>query len=185
MFKIGDIVVYRNSVCEIVGVREAYFESKDYYVLRSVFRISVTLYAAMEDATPPVLRRTMSKRAALNLIDAYSSIKLFDEAFLRIQANKNTLSERRIKEEYERHMKRYEPIDLIVVIKSAYLRIEESKSLGKRASAVDKKFLRLASRLLYEELAVSLEVDLDEVPELLESRAKSLSASNDMFHRTA
>ena len=43
----GDIVVYRHHVCKVAAVREAYFESRDYFELHALFENSLKLFVAV------------------------------------------------------------------------------------------------------------------------------------------
>ena len=62
MLSIGEAVVYRHHVCEVVSIREAYFEGRDYYELKAIFEKSLKLFVAIDEAQPPALRPVMTKR---------------------------------------------------------------------------------------------------------------------------
>lgn len=177
MLEIGDSVVYRNHVCRVAGVREAYFEGKDYYELHTLFEGSLKFYIAMADAKPPVLRQAMSRKEAMSLIDSIPGIEAIDEKALEAVAVRSTraIAERQLKEEYSRRLSQCSPRDLVVVVKSAYERTRDRASAGKQAIAVDKRFLDLAESLLCDELAVSLDMPREDVPAFLHDRVSRLA----------
>lgn len=171
MFKLGDTVVYRHHVCTVAGVREAYFEGRDYFELHTLFEKSLKLFVAIDDAKPPVMRHVMQRDEALKLIDSVVDIEPIDEEVLHASGTTLSLAERQIKEEYERRLKKCDPEDLVAVIKSAYVRTQERETSGKRTTAVDKKFFELAESLLCDELAVALDMPREDTRAFLVERA--------------
>ncbi|WP_172135131.1 CarD family transcriptional regulator [Adlercreutzia sp. ZJ473] len=174
MFAVGDTVVYRHHVCIIARVREAYFEGRDYFELHTLFEKSLKLYVAIGDAVPPVMRAPMEEDAAYELIDSILDAGTIDESILHAHGTTLSLVERQVKEEYERRLKSNDARDLIPVIKSAYERTREREDAGKRTTAVDKKFHDLAESLLYDELAVALKMDREEVDAFVKKRLAAL-----------
>lgn len=173
MFATGDTVVYRHHVCTVAGVREAYFEGRDYFELHTLFEKSLKLFVAVDDAKPPALRHVMSREDALALIDSIPSIQPIDEEILHAAGTTLSLAERQIKEEYERRLKKCEPEDLVAVIKSAYVRTQERETTGKRTTAVDKKYFELAESLLCDELAVALDMEREVTRDFLVERVSA------------
>ena len=171
-----DIVVYRHHVCKVAAVREAYFEDKDYFELRALFENSLKLFVAIDEAKPPTLRPIMSRKEALALIDSIADTEPIDEEALKPSANTPTLLERRIKEEYEKHLKTFSPVDLIPIIKSVHARTARRTDVGRQITATDKKYFDLAEGLLCDELSVSLDLDRDNVKDFLVDRVKKAEA---------
>lgn len=163
MFAPGDTVVYRHHVCTVAGIREAYFEGRDYFELHTLFEKSLKLFVAVEEAKPPALRHVMRRAEALKLIDSIPSIEPIDEEVLHASGTTLSLAERQVKEEYERRLKKCDPEDLVAIIKSAYTRTQERETTGKRTTAVDKKFFELAENLLCDELSAALGTDREAV----------------------
>ena len=179
MFSVGDTVVYRHHVCNIASIREAYFEGRDYFELRTLFEKSLKLFVAVDDAHPPVMRQPMSKQEANELIDSILDADTIDESILHAHGTTLSLAERQVKEEYERRLKSNNSVDLILVIKSAYERTRERENTGKRTTAVDKKFLDLAEGLLYDELSVALGIDREHVGDFVTNRLRQLEAARE------
>lgn len=176
MFSKGDVVVYRHHVCEIAGVREAYFEGRDYFELHALFEKSLKLYVDVANAEPPTMRQVMGRPEALALIDSIIDVDTIDDSILHARGTTLSLAERQVKEEYERRMKSNDSRDLIPIIKSAYVRTQEREGTGKRTTAVDKKFFELAESLLFDELSCALDMDRDAVGDFVRTRIAELEA---------
>lgn len=172
MYSCGDTVVYRHHVCEITALRERYFEDKDYLELRALFENSLKLFIAMDEASTDALRPVMTKREALALIDSIADADTIDEEALKPDAPTPTLLERRIKEEYDRHLKTFAPEDLVPIMKSVHERTVRRVDSGRRITATDKKYFDLAEGLLCDELAVSLDIPREDVKDFLVERVK-------------
>lgn len=176
MFVPGDTVVYRHHVCKVVALREAYFEGRDYLELHALFEKSLKLFVAADEATPPTLRSAMTKGKALALIDSIVDADPIDEDALRPQADTPMLLERRIREEYNRHLKTFAPEDLIPIMKSVRKRTSRRTDAGRKITATDKKYFDLAEGLLCDELSVSLDIDRDEVKDFLVARIRKIES---------
>ncbi|MEG0301748.1 CarD family transcriptional regulator [Gordonibacter sp.] len=167
MFSPGDIVVYHHHVCEVVSIREGYFEGKDYFELHALFENSLKLFVAIDDAAPPALRPTMTRKEALSLIDSIADAESIDVDALRPGANTPVLLDRHIREEYDRHLKTFAPKDLIPIMKSVRERTLRRTDSGRQITATDKKYLELAEGLLCDELSISLDMERDSVKDFL------------------
>lgn len=176
MFSAGDTVVYRHHVCKIASIRENYFEGNDYFELHALFENSLKLFVAIKDATPPTLRPIMTRAEALKLIDSIASAEPIDEEALKPGANTPTLLERRIKEEYDKHLKTFSPADLVPIIKSVHERTIRREDAGRQMTATDKKYFDLAENLLCDELSLSLDIPRDEVRDYLVERVRKSEA---------
>lgn len=170
MFSVGDTVVYRHHVCTIASVREAYFEGRDYFELRTLYENSLKLFVAVKDAKAPLMRAVMSRKEALALIDSILEMKSIDEQVQPSPGTTHALAERQAKEVYASYLKQNDPKNLIPIIKSVYEHTAKREKSGRRSTTVDKKFLDLAESLLYNELAVSLGMDREEVGDFVSKR---------------
>lgn len=172
MFEVGSTVIYRNHVCLIAGMHEKYFEDKDYYELRAILEGSLKFYIVAAEAKSPLVRPAMSKKEALELIEELPALAVIDEAELNLAGAgvSRSVAERQLKDEYARRVSQCSPRELAVVVKSTYERIRDRELTGKQPMSVDKKFLALAEKLLYDELSVSLDMPRDEVPDFVQER---------------
>ena len=87
-----------------------------------------------------------------------------------------TLLERRIKEEYDKHLKTFAPEDLIPIMKSVTARTARREGAGRQITATDKKYFDLAEGLLCDELSIALDIPRDEVRDFLIERVKKAEA---------
>lgn len=175
MFNPGDTVVYRHHVCTVVKIRENYFEGKDYLELHTLYGKAMKLFVAVDEAQPPALRAVMSEKEALALIDSIVDAEAIDESTLP-KAGTATLAERRIKEEYDKHLKTFAPEDLIPIIKSVHERTTRRENAGRHITSTDKRYFELAEGLLCDELAASLDMDRENVKDFLVERIKEAEA---------
>ena len=81
-----------------------------------------------------------------------------------------------IKEEKKRNdifneaLKTYDCKDLVKIIKTLYIRQEQKLAEGKKSTAGDDKYLKIAEDRLYGELAISLDMDRKDVKEFVEKK---------------
>lgn len=177
MFEVGSTVIYRNHVCLIAGMHEKYFEDKDYYELHAVLEGSLKFYIVVSEAKQPAVRPAMNRQEALKLIEELPALEVIDEAELNVAGVgvSRSVAERQLKDEYARRVSQCSPRELAVVVKSAYERIHERELTGKQPMSVDKKFLSLAEKLLYDELSVSLDMPREDVPDFIQERMACIS----------
>ena len=170
MLQVGDAVVYHHQVCRVASVREAYYEGRDYYELTALFKKSLKLFVAIDDAKPPALRPVMGREEALALIDSIGAAETIDAKTLAQDTDTPTLLDRRIREEYTRRLHEFTPDQLLPIMKFAYERSKSRTDEGRNATATDKKYFTLAHDLLCDELSLSLDINRDDVPDFLNER---------------
>ena len=179
MAEIGDTVIFKHHVCTIARKREKYFDNKDYWELHAMFENSLKLYVACDAAKPPALRPIMGKQEALDLIDSIATAEpAHIEDALPTNANTSSVKQRHVKETYEAYLKTLSPKYLVPIIKTCHERTVDREEHGHHATAVDKKDLDRAENLLWDELAVSLDIPRDEVQDFLVKRIKQAEAAS-------
>lgn len=178
MFGPGDIVVYRHHVSEVAAIREAYFEGRDYYELHALFENRLKLFVAVDEAQASDPRPIMSRQEALALIDSMEDADPIDEKDIVEDAPTPTLRGRRMREEYDRLIKAGAPEELIPIMKSVHEHAVAREKTGRQITAVDKKYYDLAERALFDELAVSLGIDREDVGAFVEARIRSKKLSH-------
>lgn len=176
MLSPGDTIVYRHHVCTVTAVRKNYFENRDYFELNALFENSLKLFVAVDEAKPPALRPVMSKQEALALIDSIADAEGIDEGTLT-GANTPTLVERRMREEYDKRLKTFQPEDLVPIMKSVRERTARRTHAGRQITATDKRYFDLAEGLLFDELSVALDMPREEVKDFLVERIKKTEAA--------
>ena len=110
------------------------------------------------------LRQIASQAEIERLLDNVCDIPVIKETNdrLRQELFKETLSEFTLE-------------SLAVIVKTVLLRKSARVSLGKKVMASDEKTLALVGRKLYEEMAFSLNRDVNEVQQIFEERVKEHS----------
>lgn len=148
MHSIGEYVVYRKEVCEIVGIKEKIFGDKNYYVLVPVNDKSLKLQVPIEDN--PYLRDLVSKEEIEKIIEIIPNIEVI-----------NT-TEKLIENEYKRLMNSGSFEDLIKIIKTTYLRNKNRLENNRKISEKDEQYFNKAEKFLYTEFSIVLNKSYDE-----------------------
>lgn len=160
MFKKGEYVVSGNKgVCvvedittlDIAGVDK----EREYYILKPVYMAGSTVYVPV-DAADSSLRRVLSHEEADRLIQGIPEIPLI-----------NISNDKLLEQEYRGCMRTNDCAEWIRVIKTIYLRKQKRLEAGRKVTAVDAKYYRLAEDNLYGELAVSLQMQRGEVEDYI------------------
>lgn len=158
MFKKGDFVVNTNNgICEINDIVTMNMSGidKEYYLLIPVAEQTAKVYVPIDLATQRI-RLAMSKKDALELIE---SIKDIDEAYIE--------NEKEREKTYKEALNSRDPKRLVGIIKTLYLRKQERVEAGKKNTAVDERYFKLAENHLHSELAFALQVDKEKVQEMI------------------
>ena len=69
---------------------------------------------------------------------------------------------------YKEAVRSNNPVELIGIIKLIYTRKKERLDKGKKTTAIDEKYFRIAEERLYSELEISLHKSKEEVHKLIE-----------------
>lgn len=160
MFKIGDTVVCSNGVCRIekIGPLSGMGKSvanKKYYTLRPCFDDAATIYVPVEgddDALRFALGRDEVKKL-MSEIDDLDQINISDE--------------KKREMEYKNAVNSKDPRKLIRIIKTMYFRRKARIESGKKSTAIDERYFRIAENRLYEEIALALSIDREEVKDYI------------------
>ncbi len=156
MFEVGDYIVYgSNGVCEVksVGPIDCPGASTDklYYTLRPLYIRDSSVFTPV-DNDKVIMRGVMTKAEAEAFVDGISDIDA-----LTIQ------DERKRELEYKKTVNTCDPVELIRMIKTISDRMSQRQSEGKKMTAADMKYIHIAEESLCGELAISLNMDKDEV----------------------
>lgn len=158
MFKVGDFVVNTNNgICEIEDIVTMNMSgsNKEYYLLVPITEKTAKVYIPVDMASQRI-RLTMSKDEALALIQ---SIKAIDEAYVENEKEREKI--------YKEALNSRDPKRLVGIIKTLYLRRQGRIEAGKKNTAVDERYFKLAENHLHNELAFALQVDKAEVNEII------------------
>lgn len=152
MFKVGDYVVYNNSVCKIIEIRKKRYNNLDYYFMRSIDDNSLKIEIPINNK---LIRKVITKEQVLELINKIPSINTLED------------SGKMMENSYKLLMKGNQMEDLIKIIKTTYLRNDYRIKNGKRVSEKDSIYFNMAEKRLYNELSISLNLSFNETKEYI------------------
>ncbi|MDU2157108.1 CarD family transcriptional regulator, partial [Clostridium sp.] len=158
MFKINDYVVYgSNGVCKVTDIEQVTLrnEELEYYILSPVYNEKMTIKTPVNNQKI-LMRELMTKAEIVNLLKEISkneTVEIED-------------SRRRV-EEYKAIIRRGNAEELIKVINSIELEKDEKISIGKKLNKTDEDIMISASKQLYQEMAIVLDIDVDEVQDYI------------------
>lgn len=162
MFAKGEMVVYgRNGICRIMDITtmkmEGVPDDRLYYIVVPV-KEGGRIYTPV-DNQKIVMRKVLSREEALALIDEIPRI----EALW-------TVNDKLREAAYKDCIKSCDCREWVKIIKTMYLRNQERALQGKRITATDEKYLRLAEESLFAELSLSLAIPKGEIEDFIINR---------------
>lgn len=156
VFEKGEYVICGNKgVCmvedittlDIMGVDK----KREYYILKPVYMAGSTVYVPVDSHKEP-MRRVLKREEAEKLIETIPQLAL-------LSISNEKLSE----QAYRECMRTNSCEEWVRVIKTIHLRKQKRLKAGRKVTAVDAKYFRMAEESLYGELAVALEIPRSEV----------------------
>lgn len=163
MFQKNQYVIYGYSgVCKVLDISmmdmEGKNEEKLYYTLQPLSAKDSLIYTPV-DNKKVVMRDIISKEEAEQLI-----MQLNDFPLLRIESDK--LRE----EQFKQAIKSCDCKEWIKMTKTIYHRKQERIAQGKKVTATDERYFKMAEDYLYSELSVALKIKKDEVGEYIKEK---------------
>lgn len=156
MFQVNDTVIYgHHGVCRITEIGTLSIsmadKQKQYYTLRPIYQPSAVIYAPVENPKT-LMRPVISKEEAENLI---KEVPRIDSVWIA--------NEKEREHQYKAALQTCDCRELVKIIKTLYMRKAARIQNGKKVTAVDEKYFRLAEAQLYEELAYALDVEKSQI----------------------
>ena len=149
MYKKDQYVVYKHDVCKIKNIKEN--KGNTYYVMTPIDDDSLIIDIPTDNKNG-FLRDIISKENAINLIREIPKIKPVEN-----------INEKKLGEYYKEMLKNNDYESLIKIIKTTYLRNEYRLKNKKKINEKDNTYFELAEKYLHNELAISLNMSLEEV----------------------
>ena len=175
MYEIGDYVVKANNgVCRIDNILHLDLPNTDknrlYYLLVPIENKSAKLYVPTDTAAGTL-------RKALDEAQAWEVIRTIPE----VEAAWITNDKLR-EQAYKEAIHSCNPTALISIIKNLYLRRKQRSEQGKKSTATDDRYFKLAEDNLYSELAFALGKGKAEMQQLIADsiRQKNVPADLDI-----
>ena len=162
MYKVNNFVVYKHDVCKIKEVKENQLNGNTYYVMNPIDDESLIIDIPTENRMG-LLRDIITKAEAEaeELIENISNIQPLDN-----------INDKNLDNQYKELLSTGKHEDLIIIIKTAYIRNDMRISNNKKKSEKDDNYLKLAEKYLYNELSVALNKTKDEVKDYIKNKVK-------------
>ena len=156
MFSIGDYVVCGNKgVCRVENIAPLEISdtdnNEDYYILKPIYSPGSTVYISMSTADEK-LRPVLTKNEADSLVKMMPGIP-----------DISVDNDKQLEGEYKNCIRSNDATELVKLIKTIYHRREARFAAGRKETALDAKYFRMAGDYLYGELAISLNIPREEV----------------------
>lgn len=156
MFQANDTVIYgAHGVCNITEVTKKDFcgERREYYALTPVYNGGTTIYVPADNPTlTGKMRRVLSAEEIYRIIHSMPR-----EETLWVENE----PERRVR--YQTILTGGDRRELVGMIKALYLHKQDQLAKRKHLHASDEIFLRDAEKLLYDEFALVLDIEPEQV----------------------
>ena len=150
MFEVGDMIVYgRTGVCRVEGIEEN--NGQKYYALRPMYQ-SCSILTPVEGKV--FMRPVISRAEAEALIDTMPH--------LEAQPCEGKAL-RELTEHYQSFIDSHDCKTLATMTKSIYTKKRLAEREKRKFGAVDERFMKEGEALLFGELAVALEIPMEEV----------------------
>ncbi|MDO4296158.1 MAG: CarD family transcriptional regulator [bacterium] len=157
MFQKGEYVVYGvKGVCEVQDITclnmQGIPKDRKYYVLRPCSVRDNTIFIPVDGEKKSVLRAIMTRKEAETFVD---SIPQVEE--IRVH------NEKQREAQYKEAIQSCECREWLRVIKTLYFRKQKRMAEGRKTTAMDEKYLRLAESNLQQELSMALGISKEEL----------------------
>lgn len=167
MFSVNDHVVFGNhGICVIkaIGPLDLSIAERGrlYYTLEPLYAQKNTIYTPVDNEKSS-LRRAITREEALELIDRIPQVETVW-----------VLDEKRREEKYKEIMKQNDCMGWMQIIKTLYLKKQKRLAEGRKNTARDELYLKLAEDFLYGEFAAALDVEKGEVEDLIGRRVREM-----------
>lgn len=160
MFDIGDYIVYgHNGICRVLDITHPDISGVDtdrlYYVLMPEKTKGSRLFCPADDDNISI-RRVINEQEAKEIISASKGVEplIIENDRMRDVSYKNA-------------MKSSDLMQWIKVIKTLLIRKKERERLGKKITATDERYLKLAQEGLYSELALATGLGKEKIQEII------------------
>lgn len=160
MFEKGEYIVYGNKgICEVkdITVLDLDGTSKDrlYYVLSPKNQKDSKIFVPV-DSNKTIMRRLITKDEAEQLIKSIPQIQ-------EIWVENDKLRE----EKYKECMRTCQCSEWVRIIRTLYIRMQERIAQGKKVTATDERYFKMAEDNLYSELSIALNVPKEKMEQYI------------------
>ena len=160
MFEIGDYVLNAtNGICKIKEIVELDMSGdknlKSYFLLRPIDEENDKVYIPVDNADKRI-RKVINKEEAVSIIEMIPEV---EELSISNEKERET--------KYKTAVRSCEPDSVISLLKCLHIRNEQRAQAGKKSTAVDERYGKMAEHNLNAELAFVLEKDKQEIKDII------------------
>ena len=160
MFQIGEKVVCGSKgVCSVEKITtldiSGIDKKREYYILKPLYMAASTVYVPVDHAEES-MRLVLSEEEARELVSRIPRLPLISIG-----------NEKLLEQEYKACLKTNRCEEWIRIIRTTWERREKRMEVGRKMTAVDAKYLKIAQDCIYGELAVSLAIPRESVEEYI------------------
>ncbi|WP_405314968.1 CarD family transcriptional regulator [Faecalibacillus faecis] len=156
MFSVGHMVMHPNAgVCKIEDIRKQKFsklEEQLYYILKPIYDNNASIIYVPVESDKVVLRRLLSINDIKTLIH---SVSLDKPLWIENDARRN--------EKFKAILNSGDHVIIIQLIIEIHNQEIEKKKTGKKLHMADGRIMQEAEKMIHQEFAYSLKLDIDEV----------------------
>lgn len=171
MFQKGDLIIYNNEgVCRVenIGPLESISDNRGERLFYKLSPLYGKGFIFIPVDTKIFMRPVITKDEAQLLISKIPNIKSGDA---------DAVSQKELAEYYQSSFRSHECEDLLQLIKTVYLKSQRQSQLGKKPGQTDQRYMKRAEELLHGELAVALDIPVEDVPKYIERELAGLAAN--------
>lgn len=147
MFKINDYVIYKSDVCLINDIKKIH--DLDYYVITPINDSSLKINLPIDSK---FIRAIISYEDAIKIIDNIPNVQVVDAS-----------NDKALEQIYKKLLMSDDLNDLVVVVKTTYLRNKNRLDKGKKNGSVDTFYYEEGIKKLFSELSITLKLDEDKI----------------------
>ena len=162
MYQIGDLVVYgRNGICEVADISTMKMtgipKDKLYYILTPV-KDKTGKICTPVDNVKVIIRPVISKKEAMELLRRIPAI---EELWIPNEKMRESM--------YKESIRKCDCEEFIKIIKTLYIRKQDRIAQGKKITATDERYLKMAEGSLYSELSIVLGIPEEEMESYIQN----------------
>lgn len=147
MFKVNDYIIYKSDVCLINEIKEIH--NLDYYVITPINDSSLKINLPSDSK---FIRPIISYEEAIKIIDNIPNVEVVDAS-----------NDKALEQIYKKLLMSDNLNDLVIVIKTTYLRNKKRLDGGKKIGSVDSYYYEEGIKKLFSELSITLKLDEDKI----------------------
>lgn len=156
MYAVNDTIMYgAQGVCSVAGIRKETIAgmTNEYYVLKPVDTTQSTIYVPTNNEN--LTKKMRPVLTAEKIHEIIRSMPDTDALWIENETER--------KEKYQALIKEGDPASLIQIIKALYVQQQRQQAKGRKLHIADQHYFKMAEKLLYEEFAVALHLEQEEV----------------------